>query len=36
MQSELDREVIKLDDRVNALYLVQSGGLDPYLSRPWG
>ena len=26
-QSELDREVIKLDDRVNALYLVQSGGL---------
>ncbi len=27
MQSELDREVIKLDDRVNALYLAQSGGL---------
>ena len=27
MQSELDREVIKLDDRVNALYMVQSGGL---------
>ena len=27
MQSELDREVIKLDDRLNALYLVQSGGL---------
>jgi len=27
MQSELDREVIKLDDRVNALYLIQSGGL---------
>jgi len=27
MQTELDREVIKLDDRVNALYLVQSGGL---------
>ena len=26
-QSELDREVIKLDDRVNAMYLVQSGGL---------
>ena len=26
-QTELDREVIKLDDRVNALYLVQSGGL---------
>ncbi len=27
MQSELDREVIKLDDRLNAFYLVQSGGL---------
>ncbi|MEN8202712.1 MAG: cytochrome c biogenesis protein CcsA [Bacteroidota bacterium] len=27
MQTELDREVIKLDDRVNALYLIQSGGL---------
>jgi len=27
MQTELDREVIKLDDRVNALYLVQSGGM---------
>ena len=26
-QTELDKEVIKLDDRVNALYLVQSGGL---------
>jgi cytochrome c-type biogenesis protein CcsB len=26
-QTELDREVIKLDDRVNAMYLVQSGGL---------
>ena len=26
-QGELDKEVIKLDDRVNALYLVQSGGL---------
>jgi len=26
-QTELDREVIKLDDRINALYLVQSGGL---------
>ncbi len=26
-QSELDREVIKLDDRLNAFYLVQSGGL---------
>ena len=26
-QTELDREVIKLDDRVNALYLVQSGGM---------
>jgi len=27
MQTELDREVIKLDDRLNAFYLVQSGGL---------
>jgi len=27
MQSELDREVIKLDDRLNAFYLVQTGGL---------
>jgi cytochrome c-type biogenesis protein CcsB len=27
MQSELDREVIKLDDRLNAFYLVQSGSL---------
>ncbi|MEA3462136.1 MAG: cytochrome c biogenesis protein CcsA [Bacteroidota bacterium] len=27
MQSELDREIIKLDDRLNAFYLVQSGGL---------
>jgi len=27
MQTELDREVIKLDDRMNAFYLVQSGGL---------
>lgn len=27
MQTELDREVIKLDDRMNAYYLVQSGGL---------
>jgi cytochrome c-type biogenesis protein CcsB len=27
MQTELDKEVIKLDDRVNAYYLVQSGGL---------
>ncbi|MCD4710681.1 MAG: cytochrome c biogenesis protein ResB, partial [Bacteroidales bacterium] len=27
LQSELDREVIKLDDRLNAFYLVQSGGL---------
>jgi cytochrome c-type biogenesis protein CcsB len=26
-QTELDREVIKLDDRVNAMFLVQSGGL---------
>ena len=26
-QTDLDREVIKLDDRVNAMYLVQSGGL---------
>lgn len=26
-QSELDRELIKLDDRLNAFYLVQSGGL---------
>jgi cytochrome c-type biogenesis protein CcsB len=26
-QTELDREVIKLDDRINALFLVQSGGL---------
>jgi cytochrome c-type biogenesis protein CcsB len=26
-QTELDREVIKLDDRINAMYLVQSGGL---------
>ncbi len=26
-QTELDREVIKLDDRLNAFYLVQSGGL---------
>ncbi len=26
-QSDLDKEVIKLDDRVNALYLAQSGGL---------
>ncbi len=27
LQTELDREVIKLDDRINALYLVQSGSL---------
>jgi cytochrome c-type biogenesis protein CcsB len=27
MQTELDREIIKLDDRLNAFYLVQSGGL---------
>jgi cytochrome c-type biogenesis protein CcsB len=27
MQTELDRELIKLDDRINAYYLVQSGGL---------
>ncbi len=27
LQTELDREVIKLDDRLNAFYLVQSGGL---------
>ena len=27
MQTELDRELIKLDDRLNAFYLVQSGGL---------
>jgi len=27
MQSELDRELIKLDDQLNALYLVQSGGM---------
>ena len=27
IQTELDREVIKLDDRLNAFYLVQSGGL---------
>lgn len=27
MQTELDKEVIKLDDRINAMYLVQSGGL---------
>jgi cytochrome c-type biogenesis protein CcsB len=26
-QNDLDKEVIKLDDRINALYLVQSGGL---------
>ena len=26
-QTDLDREVIKLDDRLNAMYLVQSGGL---------
>lgn len=26
-QSDLDKEVIKLDDRVNAMFLVQSGGL---------
>ncbi len=26
-QTDLDKEVIKLDDRVNALYLAQSGGL---------
>lgn len=26
-QTDLDKEVIKLDDRLNALYLVQSGGL---------
>ncbi len=26
-QTELDREVIKLDDRINALFLVQSGGM---------
>jgi len=26
-QTDLDREVIKLDDRINALFLVQSGGL---------
>ena len=26
-RTDLDREVIKLDDRVNALYLVRSGGL---------
>ncbi len=27
MQSELDREVIKLDDRLNAFYMVQSGSM---------
>ncbi|MCK5137260.1 MAG: cytochrome c biogenesis protein CcsA [Bacteroidales bacterium] len=27
LQTDLDKEVIKLDDRVNALFLVQSGGL---------
>jgi len=27
MQNELDKELIKLDDRLNAFYLVQSGGL---------
>jgi cytochrome c-type biogenesis protein CcsB len=27
LQTELDKEVIKLDDRVNAMILVQSGGL---------
>ena len=27
LQTDLDKEVIKLDDRVNALYLAQSGGL---------
>jgi hypothetical protein len=26
-QTDLDKEVIKLDDRINAMYLVQSGGL---------
>ena len=26
-QTDLDKEVIKLDDRVNAMYLVQSGGM---------
>jgi hypothetical protein len=26
-QTDLDKEVIKLDDRINALFLVQSGGL---------
>jgi cytochrome c-type biogenesis protein CcsB len=26
-QNDLDKEVIKLDDRINAMYLVQSGGL---------
>ncbi len=27
-QNDLDKEVIKLDDRINAMFLVQSGGLD--------
>ena len=27
VQTELDKEIIKLDDRLNAFYLVQSGGL---------
>jgi cytochrome c-type biogenesis protein CcsB len=26
-QNDLDKEVIKLDDRINAMYLVQSGGM---------
>ena len=26
-QTDLDKEVIKLDDRINAMYLVQSGGM---------
>jgi cytochrome c-type biogenesis protein CcsB len=34
LQSELDREVIKLDDRLNALYLVQSGGLIRIFPNP--
>jgi len=33
-QTELDREVIKLDDRVNAMYLVQSGAMIRILPDP--
>ena len=38
-QNDLDKEVIKLDDRINAMYLVQSGGLitifpDPECGEP--